>query len=133
MVKEVLIVVGGVAAGAILVYAVIALARKMMSNKEQGIEPERIYESELTINVIKEWFSEKIVDESVVGVIFYPTEENIKKYKIDVEVNENMIIQLVYDSKKDVVKCYREIAFGQLSDKLSKLMEENGGTLVIEK
>lgn len=133
MVKEVLIVVGGVAAGAVLVYAVIALARKIMSNKEQGIEPERIYESELTINVIKEWFSEKIDDESVVGVIFYPTEENIKKYRIDVEVNENMIIQLVYDSKKDVVKCYREIAFGKLSDKLSKLMEENGGTLVIEK
>ena len=133
MVKEVLIVVGGVAAGAVLVYAVIALARKIMSNKEQGIEPERIYESELTINVIKEWFSEKIDDESVVGVIFYPTEENIKKYRIDVEVNENMIIQLVYDSKQDVVKCYREIAFGKLSDKLSKLMEENGGTLVIEK
>ncbi len=133
MVKEVLIGVGGVVVGAVAVYAIYALVKYLKERKELGITPERSYSDEVNLNEIKQWFSEKINPEDEVGVLFYPTEENLKKYELDLDVADNIIIQMVYSQNTNEVISYREIAFGEMSAKLKELLDRNGGTLVLEK
>lgn len=133
MVKEVLIGVGGVVVGAVAIYALYALVKYLKEQKELGITPERSYSDEVNINEIRQWFFEKINSKDEVGVLFYPTEENLKKYELDLDVADNVIIQMVYNQKINEVVSYREIAFGKMSAKLMELLDSNGGTLVLEK
>lgn len=133
MVKEVLLGVGGVVVGAAAIYAIYRLVKYIKKQKELGITPERSYSDEVNLNEIKVWFSEKIKSENELGVLFYPTEENLKKYNLDLDVKDNIIIQMVYNKDANEVVRYREIAFGEMSAKLKKLLDGNGGTLVLEK
>jgi len=133
MVKEVLLGVGGVVVGAAAIYAIYALVKYIKEQKELGITPERSYSDEVNLNEIKVWFSEKIKSENELGVLFYPTEENLKKYNLDLDVKDNIIIQMVYNKDANKVVSYREIAFGEMSAKLKELLDGNGGTLVLEK
>ncbi len=133
MVKEVLLGVGGVVVGAAAIYAFYALVKHLKEQKKLDIMPERSYSDEVNINEIKRWFSEKINSEDEVGVLFYPTEENLKKWELDLGVVNNVIIQMVYNQKISEVVNYREIAFGEMSAKLKELLDSNGGTLVLEK
>lgn len=133
MVKEVLFGVGGVVVGAAAIYAIYALVKYIKEQKELGITPERSYSDEINLNEIKEWFSEKIKLGNEVGVLFYPTEENLKKYNLDLDVKDNIIIQMVYNQDANEVAGYREIAFGEMSAKLKELLDGNGGALVLEK
>ncbi len=133
MFKEVLFGVGGVVVGAAAIYAVYALVKYIKEQKELGITPERSYSDEVNLNEIKEWFSEKIKLGNEVGVLFYPTEENLKKYNLDLDVKDNIIIQMVYNQDANEVVSYREIAFGEMSAKLKEFLDDNGGALVLEK
>ena len=130
MVKEVLIGVVGVAVGAVAIYAFV---KYLKEQRDMGITPERSYSDEVNINEIKKWFSEKINSEDEVGVLFYPTEENLKKWDLELDVADNVIIQMVYNQKENNVVSYREIAFGDMSEKLKELLDSNGGTVVLEK
>lgn len=130
MVKEVLIGVVGVAVGAVAIYAFV---KYLKEQRDMGITPERSYSDEVNINEIKKWFSEKINSEDEVGVLFYPTEENLKKWDLELDVADNVIIQMVYNQKENNVVSYREIAFGEMSEKLKELLDSNGGTVVLEK
>lgn len=133
MVKEVLFGVGGVVVGAAAIYAIYALVKYIKEQKKLGITPERSYSDEINLNEIKEWFSEKIKLGNELGVLFYPTEENLKKYNLDLDVKDNIIIQMVYNQDANEVAGYREIAFGEMSAKLKELLDGNGGALVLEK
>ena len=130
MVKEVLIGVVGVAVGAVAIYAFV---KYLKEQRDMGITPERSYSDEVNIKEIKKWFSEKINSEDEVGVLFYPTEENLKKWDLELDVADNVIIQMVYNQKENNVVSYREIAFGEMSEKLKELLDSNGGTVVLEK
>ena len=46
--------------------------------------------------------------------------------------SQNLLIQIVYDVDADAVSNYREISFSSLSPKFKELMDENGGTVVVE-
>lgn len=129
MVKEVLIGVAGV----IVVAAIVAVVKYQMSKKENGEEVEKIFVDELNIGEIKAWFKDKLLNEDQKGVVFYPTKENMEKWKVKIPDNENLLIQIVYDTNTDSVLSYREITFAELSEKLKELMDNNGGTLVIDK
>lgn len=133
MVKEILFGVGGVVVGAAAIYAIYALVKYIKEQKDLGITPERSYSDEVNLNEIKDWFKDKIKSEDEVGVLFYPTEENLKKYELDLDVEDNIIIQMVYNQNTNQVVNYREIAFGEMSAKLKELLDGNGGTLVLEK
>lgn len=133
MVKEILFGVGGVVVGAAAIYAIYALVKYIKEQKDLGITPERSYSDEVNLNEIKDWFKDKIKSEDEVGVLFYPTEENLKKYELDLDVEDNIIIQMVYNQNTNQVANYREIAFGEMSAKLKELLDGNGGTLVLEK
>ena len=133
MVKQVLIGVGVVVVGAAAVYGIYVLVKYLKEQKEQNITPERTYSDELNLNEIKQWFSEKMTSENEVGVMFYPTEENLKKYDLNLDVSDSILIQMVYCKDTNEVVSYREIAFGEMSAKLKDLIDSNGGTLVIEK
>ena len=132
MVKEVLITVGGLVVGATAAYVIYALVKYMKKQNELGITPEKAYFDEFNLHEVKRWFSENIKSEDEVGILFYPTEENQKKYNLNLELTNNTIIQVVYNQKNDEVIKYREVTFGEMSEKLNKLMEDNGGTIVIE-
>ena len=82
---------------------------------------------------IKKWFVDKLTSSSLKGVIFYPTKENVEKWKIKMPEQENALIQSVYDQNKDEVVAYREIAFSEMSSKLKELLAANGGSVIIEK
>lgn len=129
MVKEVLIGVAGV----IVVAAIVAVVKYQMSKKENGEEVEKIFVDELNIGEIKAWFKDKLLSEEQKGVVFYPTKENTEKWKVKIPEDENLLIQIVYDTNTDSVVSYREITFAELSEKLKELMDNNGGTLVIDK
>lgn len=129
MMKEILIGTTGV----IAVAAIIAIVKYQMAKKESGEEVESIFVDELNMGEIKKWFSEKLVDENTKGVVFYPTKENTEKWNVKMPENENILIQIIFDSSKNKVVAYREIGFSVLSDKVKDLLDSNGGTIVIEK
>lgn len=130
MVKEVLI---GTLVGAATICVIYILVKYIKEQKESGITPERSYSDEVNIYEIKQWFSEKINSEDETGVLFYPTEENLKRWEVDMDVADNVIIQMVYSRKTNEVVSYREIAFGNMDAKLKELLYNNGGTVVFEK
>lgn len=129
MVKEVLISVAGV----VVVAAIFAAVKYQMSKKESGEEVEKIFVDELNMGEIKVWFKDKLLSEAHKGVIFYPTKENLSKWKIKASDNNNLLIQMVYDVETDSVVSYREITFMELSEKLEALIDSSEGTLIINK
>lgn len=130
MLKEVILGTVGVVAVAAIVYAIV----KYQKTKEENDENvERIYVDELNLGEIKSWFTDKMDSETKKGVIFYPTKENNERWKIKVSENPNQIVQIVYDTSNDNVIAYREVAFAEMSDKLKTLLNDNGGTLIIDK
>lgn len=128
MVKEILIGAGGV----VVVAAVIAAIHYQMVHKDDE-SIESVFIDELNMGEIKKWFIEKITVDSLKGVVFYPTKENIEKWGVKMQEQENMLIQLVYNQDKNEVVAYRKIAFAELSLELKKLLNTNGGTIVIDK
>lgn len=137
MIKEILIVVGRVVVGGVVgtaaIYAIYALVKYIKEQKDTGVTRERLYSDELNINEIKQWFAEKINPEDEVGVLFNPTEENLKKWELDMDIADNVILLMAYNQKADKVVSYCEIAFGEMSKKLKELLDSNGGTVVLER
>lgn len=127
MVKEILIGAGSV----IVVAAIIAVTKYQMEHKDDDSNVEKIYLDEVNLGEIKSWFKDKL-SENKKGVIFYPTEENIRKWKVKMPSSKNMLIQIVFDVDADKTTDYREISFSSLSPKFKELIDENGGTIVIE-
>lgn len=130
MVKESLAVVAGAVGAAA---AIFAIAQYKKSGKEDDINSEKIYVDELNMGIIKSWFKDKLTDQGKKGVIFYPTTENLEKWKIDIEKSENELIQVAFDEQKNKIIAYREIMFSEISPKLSELLSRNGGTIVVDK
>ncbi len=130
MIKEVLI---GAAVLAIIVAAIAALIKYLKEQQELGITPERVFFDDLNLNEIKGWYKGKIDSEDKVGVLLYPNKENLEKWKLNIEENDHMIIQMVYNKTADEVVSYREIAFTEMSSKLKEMLDNSGGSVVIEK
>lgn len=128
MVKEILTVAGGV----IIAAAIMAAVKYRMEHKLDG-DVESVFVDELNMGEIKKWFVEKLTLDSMKGVVFYPTKENVDKWKIKMPEQDNVLIQLVYDPEGDRVIAYREIGFSEMSDKTRELLDANGGTIVIDK
>ena len=130
MIREI-IAIGGVVVVGVVIYAIVRYKREIQNKGIQNVD--RIYTDFLTGGEIKTWFSEKLISEQHQGLILYPTAENIKKWNIKlVDVNENVIIQAVYDKENDIVIQYREVSFSSMSEKMRKILDENGGCIVIE-
>lgn len=130
MFKEVLI---GAAVAAIIAAVIIALRKYLKEQQDSGISPERVFFDDLNLNEIKGWFNGKIDSADKVGVLLYPNKENLEKWKLNIEENDHMIIQMVYNKASDDVVSYREIAFTEMSSKLKEMMDNSGGSVVIEK
>ncbi len=132
MFKEFLIgtVIG---AGSVIAIAAIiyAIRRYQLEHEGDDSDIEKIYLDEVNLGEIKGWFKDKL-SENKKGVIFYPTKENIEKWKIKMPTSQKLLIQIVYDAEADAVSDYREISFSSLSPKFKSLMDENGGTFVVE-
>ena len=82
---------------------------------------------------IKKWFVEKMINDSMKGIVFLPTKENVDKWRVKMPEQDNVLIQLIYDGTNDKVIAYREIGYAEISEKVKTLLDANGGTLVIEK
>ena len=128
MVKEILIGAGGV----IVIAAIIAAMKYKMDHKDDG-EIESVFVDVLNMGEIKKWFVEKMANDSLKGIVFLPTKENVDKWKIKMPEQDNVLIQLIYNEANDKVIAYREVGYAEMSEKLKELLESNGGTLVIEK
>lgn len=128
MVKEILVGASGV-----IVMAAIIAAVKYKMNHLDDEKIEKIFVDELNMGEIKKWFVEKIKNDSVKGVVFLPTKENVDKWNVKMPEQDNVLIQLIYDEIKGEVIAYREVGYAEMSEKLKELLNSNGGTLVIEK
>ena len=128
MVKEILIGAGGI----IVIAAIIAAVKYKMAHKDDG-EIESIFVDVLNMGEIKKWFVEKMINDSMKGVVFLPTKENVSKWKVKMPEQDNVLIQLIYDEANDKVVAYREVGYAEISEKVKELLDSNGGTLVIEK
>ena len=128
MVKEILIGAGGV----IVIAAILAAVKYRMAHKADGAI-ERAFVDELNMGEIKKWFVEKMTNDSLKGIVFLPTKENVDKWKVKMPEQDNVLIQLIYDEANDKVVAYREIGYAEISEKVKELLDSNGGTLVIEK
>ena len=128
MVREILIGAGSVIAIAAIIYAI---RKYQLEHQEEDSDIEKIYLDEVNLGEIKGWFKDKI-SENKKGVIFYPTKENTERWKVKMPSSQNLLIQIVYDVEADSVSNYREISFSSLSPKFKELMDENGGTVVVE-
>lgn len=128
MVREIFVGVGSV-----IVIAAIIAAIKYRKDHSDDSEIESVFVDELNMGEIKKWFVEKMTQDNMKGVVFYPTAENVSKWKIKMSNQENVLIQLVYDQDNDKVLAYREIGFAEMSEKVKDLLDANGGTIVIDK
>lgn len=128
MVKEILIGAGG----AIVIAAIIAAVKYKMNHMDDE-KIEKIFVDELNMGEIKKWFVEKMKNDSVKGVVFLPTKENVNKWNVKMPEQDNVLIQLIYDEINGVVIAYREVGYAEMSEKVKELLNSNGGTLVIEK
>lgn len=128
MVKEILIGAGGV----IVIAAIIAAVRYKTDHSNDG-KIECIFVDELNMGEIKKWFVEKMINDSMKGIVFLPTKENVDKWRVKMPEQDNVLIQLIYDGTNDKVIAYREIGYAEISEKVKTLLDANGGTLVIEK
>lgn len=129
MVREIMIG----AASVLVVAGVIAAVKYAEKKKKENQEIERIYVDEFNLGELKSWFSERMKEDDK-GMIIIPTEENIAKMKMDKIVpSDNMVIQCVYNVNKDEIVEYREVTFSEMSDKMKKLIDENGGVIVFDK
>lgn len=133
MVKDVLFWAGGITVAAVVGCAIYALSRYLKKQKESSSPVERAFLDEISVSEVKKWFSEKMTSDSEVGVLLYPTEENIEKWNLEISKNDKIIIQLVFNQETNEVVDYREIAFSTMSDQLKKLLDDNGGSVVLEK
>lgn len=129
MIKKTLAVVAGAMAGAML----LAIEQYKKSEQKNDIIGEKIYVDQLNMGEIKSWFKDKLMDSGKKGIIFYPTKENLEKWKIDIEESENELIQVVYDEQTNKIMDYREISFSEISVKLNELLRSSGGTIVVDK
>lgn len=128
MVKEILIGAGG----AIVIAAIIAAVKYKMDHKDDG-KIESVFVDELNMGEIKKWFVEKMLNDSMKGIVFLPTKVNVDKWKVKMPEQDNVLIQLIYDEANDKVIAYREVGYAEISEKVKELLDTNGGTLVIEK
>ena len=119
MVKEILIGVGGV----IVIAAIIAAVKYKMMHKDDG-EIENVFVDELNMGEIKKWFVDKMTNESMKGIVFLPTKENIDKWKVKMPEQENVLIQLIYDETNDKVTAYREVGYAEISKRVKELEKE---------
>lgn len=94
---------------------------------------EKVFVDELNMGEIKAWFKNKLVNNDCKGVICYPTKENTEKWGISLADAENVLVQVVYDVKKDKISAYREISFSEISDKVKDMLDNKGGTVIIDK
>jgi len=130
MVKEILAGMAGAACITAILYAVAKYRKSKDADELQG---EKIYVDELNSGEIKSWFKDKLPGSGYKGLVFYPTKENLGKWKgIQIEEMENVLIQAVYDESQDKVAAYREISFSVLSSKLDELLKNNCGAFVVE-
>ncbi len=128
MVREILIGTGGV----IIVAAIIAAIKYKMAHQDDG-EIERIFVDELNMGEIKKWFVDKMTNDSMIGIVFLPTKENVNKWKVKMPEQNNVLIQLIYSKANDKMISYREVGYAEISEKVKNLLDMNGGTIVIEK
>lgn len=130
MFKEVIIGAGGI----LIIATIIATIKRFMEKKDSECV-DSIYIDELNVGEIKKWFADKVVKDTLKGLVLYPTEENITKWKLKIDASQqgNMLIQVIYDESKEEIVAYREIVFSSLSPKLKELLDSNGGVFVIEK
>lgn len=128
MVREILIGTGGV----IIVAAIIAAVKYKMAHQDDG-EIERIFVDELNMGEIKKWFVDKMTNDSMIGIVFLPTKENVNKWKVKMPEQNNVLIQLIYSKANDKMISYREVGYAEISEKVKNLLDMNGGTIVIEK
>ena len=128
MVKEIVIGAGG----AIIIVAIIAAVKYMMDHKNDG-EIESIFVDELNMGEIKKWFVEKMTNDSIKGIVFFPTKENVKRWKVKMPQRDNVLIQLVYDQANNQISSYREVGYAEISEKVKELLDTCDGTFIIEK
>lgn len=128
MVKEFLIGTGGI----IVIAAIIAAVKYKMAHKDDG-KIESVFVDVLNMGEIKKWFVEKMTNDTMKGIVFLPTKENVDKWKVKMPEQDNVLIQLIYDEANDKVIAYREVGYAEISEKVKELLDPNGGTLVIEK
>lgn len=119
---------------ALLIPRIIKAIREFFS-KSSHDTVESIYVDNLNVGEIKNWFVDKLTKDSFKGIIISPTTDNISKWNLNIDLNssENMLIQAVYDEKRDAIIEYREVVYSILSDKMKQLLDLNEGVLVIEK
>lgn len=130
MVKE---IVAGMVGAACITAILYAVAQYRKSKDLDELKGDKIYVDELNSGEIKSWFKDKLTGEGCKGLVFYPTKENLNKWKgIKIDEMESVLIQAVYDGNKDQIVAYREIYFSVLSSKLDELVKDNGGVFVVE-
>lgn len=121
------IIAGAVAAG-----AVIAVIKYKSAVKEpQNIE--KIYVDEVNLGELKSWFSGKLNEDGAKGLILRPTKENLQKFHIPLKESDHILVQAVYSVKKNEILAYREVSFSEIGNKLSTLLDADGGAFIVDK
>lgn len=128
MIKEILIGAGGIVA----VSAVVLVIKQKKEHGSMAYKTEKIYVDEANLGEIKAWFDDKMIGKTNKGLIFYPTRDNIMKWKLNVPEGGNVLIQIVFNEEQGCIVNYREVTFSNLSPKLKALLDNNGGTIVVD-
>lgn len=135
-------IIGGVALTALIFIALLRIHSAKSSTTSNSMQDiladvadEQLVVEEVNIADLLPWFKTRISD-TCICVIIHPSETNITKFKIpqSIELNgdNNNIIQVIYDEKADAIKSCRVVSFEKIGSKLSALLNENDGVLVIE-
>ncbi len=134
-----------IAGAAVAVIGVVGfLCYKAISKASQNVNltdvinenaDEQLVVDKLTGVDLTPWFKEKNAGNKYINAILYPTEQNIKKFNIPngVELNDgHLLIQMLFDESAQKMVLMRSVAFEEMDESLSDMLEKNDGIIFIK-
>ncbi len=134
-----------IAGAAVAVIGVVGfLCYKAISKASQNVNltdvinenaDEQLVVDKLTGVDLSPWLKVKNAENKYINAILYAAEQNIKKFNIPngVELNDgHLLIQMLFDESAQKMVLMRSVAFEEMDESLSDMLEKNDGIIFIK-
>ena len=139
MESSTLFIIGGavVVAGAIgfMCYKKCSGTTEKLSDLVNQTTDEQLVVDKLRGSDLTPWFRQKNADKKLKNVILYPTQNNIAKFNLPQNVENdtgNMLIQALFDEANNKVVISRSVMFESMDTSLAEILQNNDGMIIVE-
>lgn len=135
-----LLVAGGAAvvvAGTIgfMLYKKYSGTSEKLSDLVNQTTDEQLVVDKLRGSDLTPWFRQKNAEKKFKNVILYPDQNNIAKFNLPQNVEEdtgNMLIQALFDESNNKIILSRSVMFESIDNSLEEILKKNDGMIIVE-